>query len=110
MTEGQTKPEGRRAFAWRVALALVATIALMLTLAACDDGGAESYTPPPATIIRADDSAATPTAPAQDAPPTVPMPPTMPAQQSVGSGQGTPYPPPVYAPAESPTPVVYPTK
>ena len=86
----------------------------VLVLAIACDGGEESYTPPPATIIRAgDEPEPTPIPPAISTSATatpLPMPPTIPPRPPVaGAGKGYPYPPHVIQPATPPTPIVYPS-
>ena len=85
---------------------------LTLVVSACGGDSTESYTPPPATIIRASDQAAstaTPEAAEGEATATRPMPPTRPPVQMPTKG-GTDYPLPFVAPEHTATPVVYPTK
>jgi hypothetical protein len=80
-------------------------------------GQEESYTPPPATIIRAteevsptvamrEEAEPSPTATSPSMPPTRPPAPTAPPSPT----DSYPYPPPVRTPRHTATPVVYPTK
>ena len=98
---------------------LLAMVLVVAALAGCSSDETESYTPPPATIIRASDQPAPTVAPPKPtvaAQPTVagesyplPQPPTLPAAPAA-SGATTPYPYPlVPTPRYTMTPFVYPT-
>lgn len=98
----------------RLAWTLILMGLVTLCLAGCGDKGAESFTPPPATIIRASEDVTPTSAVVQVASPTpLPMPPTRPPRPTVASPASDypyPYPPQVQLPKISPTPMVYPTK
>ena len=92
------------ALCWMLVILGLAMLGIMA--AAC--GGGDKATPPPATIIRASGQEQ-PTATQPSGSETLPMPPTIPSESSPS---GEPYPLPaetVEAPAETPTPIVYPT-
>jgi len=90
---------GRRLLA---GLALLA--AVTGTLAACDGEDSGDYTPPPATIIRAADTATpTPTVPTEDLSPT-----PSPQAGTVIPPEG--YPVPATTPSQPGTPEAYPAK
>ena len=116
MTRDTPQYSGSTGWFWRSALMLILLGLVTAYLAACGDDGGESFTPPPATIIRASEDASPTSTVAQPASPTpLPMPPTRPPRPTVarpaeGHPYPYPYPMPVHTPRFSPTPVVYPTK
>lgn len=81
-----------------------------VSIVACEK--TESFTPPPATIIRASDEVVpSPTSGEKVPEPTeteLPMPPTRPSVSA--STEPTDYPLPNYTPGKSPTPGTYPTE
>jgi len=95
---------------WRTICVIVLIVVSAMTLVGCKAEEGEKLLPP-ATIIRADESA-----PEQEAAPTaadtpLPVPPTLPSLPDKGTEDAYPYPYPFVPqePAESPTPVVYPS-
>jgi len=97
---------------WRAILILVLLSLSPLVLVGCKSGAGQ-VTPPPATIIRAEEpdaEQAVEKAPEATASP-IPAPPTLPPPPSEIGDEAYPYPNPhlPQGPSESPTPVVYPS-
>ena len=98
----------RRGFVLWVSV-FVAMLLLGMASVGCRSDDTDDYTPPPATIIRASDSAeATVTLGAVPAT-TRPVPPTRPPTSTPASSERD-YPIPAGTPRDTPTPIVYPSK
>ena len=99
---------------WPRGLVLWASVFLTMFLlgmasVGCRSDDSDNFTPPPATIIRASDSAEA-TATLGAAPATTrQVPPTRPPTSTPASSERD-YPIPAGTPRDTPTPIVYPTK
>jgi len=107
MTTGSSR-KWVMAYGRRVLAGLALLAAVTGTLAACDGEDSDGYTPPPATIIRAADTA-TPTATPTPTLPTKELSPTpSPQAGTVSPTEG--YPAPAITPSQPGTPEAYPAK
>lgn len=104
MVTGGSSRKWVMAYGRRVLAGLALLAAVTGTLAACDGEDSDGYTPPPATIIRAADTATpTPTLPTKEVSPT-----PSPQAGTVSPTEG--YPAPAITPSQPGTPEAYPAK
>ena len=100
----------RMTIVWRAICVIVLIVVSTMALVGCKAGESEESLPP-ATIIRAEEPAPEQKAKPTEADTPLPAPPALPSapDEGIKDAYPYPYPPMPQVPAESPTPVVYPS-